>query len=55
VHVLVADGEPSQRRSLARALMARGLVVDTAESGAAALDLMRARPVDVVLLGSDSP
>jgi DNA-binding NtrC family response regulator len=52
--VLVVDGEPAQRRSLARALMARGLVVDTAESGAAALDLLRARPVDVVLMGCEA-
>jgi DNA-binding NtrC family response regulator len=52
-HVLVADDEPALRRSLARALMARGLTVDTAESGAAALDLMRTRPIDALLLDGE--
>jgi len=54
-HVLVVDDEPAARRSLARALMARGLVVDTAESGAAALDLVRTRPIDAVLLDREMP
>jgi DNA-binding NtrC family response regulator len=54
-HVLVVDDEPAARRSLARVLQARGLLVDTAESGAAALDLLRTRPVDVVLLDRDLP
>jgi DNA-binding NtrC family response regulator len=54
-HVLVVDDEPAARRSLARALMARGFVVDTAESGAAALDLVRTRAVDAVLLDREMP
>jgi DNA-binding NtrC family response regulator len=54
-HVLVVDDEPAARRSLARALMARGLVVDTAESGAAVLDLVRTRPIDAVLLDREMP
>ena len=54
-HVLVVDDEPAARRSLARALMARGMVVDTAESGAAALDLVRTRPIDAVLLDREMP
>lgn len=53
--ILVVDDEPAQRRALARVLMARGLSVDTAESGAAALDLLRTRGVDVVLLDQDMP
>ncbi len=52
-HVLVVGDDPALRRSLARALMARGLTVDTAESGAAALDLLRTRPADAVLLDRD--
>jgi DNA-binding NtrC family response regulator len=54
-HVLVVDDEPAIRRSLARALLARGLTVDTAESGAAALDLLRTRAVDAVLLDREMP
>jgi DNA-binding NtrC family response regulator len=53
--VLVVDDDATARRALARALLARGLSVDTAESAAAALDLVRARPVDVVLLDHDMP
>jgi DNA-binding NtrC family response regulator len=54
-HVLVVDDEPATRRALARALLARGLTVDTAESGAAALDLVRTRSIDAVLLDRDMP
>jgi DNA-binding NtrC family response regulator len=54
-HVLVVDDEPALRRSLARALMAQGLTVDTAESGAAALDLVKTRPIDAVLLDREMP
>ncbi len=54
-HVLVVDDEPAARRALARALMACGLTVDTAESGAAAIDLVRTRPIDAVLLDREMP
>jgi DNA-binding NtrC family response regulator len=54
-HVLVVDDEPVVRRTMARALMARGVAVDTAEGGVAALDLLRARPVDAVLLDRAMP
>jgi DNA-binding NtrC family response regulator len=53
--VLVVDDEPVVRRTLARALMTRGIAVDTAESGTAALDLLRTRPVDAVLLDRGMP
>jgi DNA-binding NtrC family response regulator len=51
----VVDDEPALRRSLARALLARGFSVDTAESGQAALDLLRTRPIDAVLLDREMP
>lgn len=53
--VLVVDDEPVVRRTLARALMGRGMAVDTAEGGAAALDLLRGRPIDAVLLDRAMP
>jgi DNA-binding NtrC family response regulator len=49
------DDEPAARRGLARALLARGLAVDTAESGEAALDLLRTRPADAALLDHEMP
>jgi DNA-binding NtrC family response regulator len=55
VRVLVVDDEPVVRRTIARALMARKIAVDTAEGGAAALDLLRARPIDAVLLDRAMP
>ncbi len=48
--VLVVDDEAALRRSVARILMSRGFDVDTAEDGLAALDLLKARAVDVILL-----
>jgi DNA-binding NtrC family response regulator len=53
--VLVVDDEPAIRRGLARALLGHGFAVDTAEGGRAALDLLRTRPVDVVLLDRAMP
>ncbi|MFT3768330.1 MAG: sigma-54 dependent transcriptional regulator [Minicystis sp.] len=53
--VLVVDDEPVVRRTLARALMGRGIAVDTAEGGAAALDLLRTRAIDAVLLDRAMP
>ena len=55
VRVLIVDDEPSIRRAIARGLIASRFVVDTAESAMAALDLLRARPIDVVLLDHDMP
>src|SRR4029078_9370716 len=48
--VLLVDDEPALRRSVARLLMAKGFAVDTAEDGAAALDLLKTRNIDVMLL-----
>jgi DNA-binding NtrC family response regulator len=48
--VLVVDRETSVRRSVARALLARGLDVLTAEDADAALALLGTTPVDVVVL-----
>ncbi len=48
--VLLVDDEPAMRRSTARLLMGRGFVVDTADDGAAALDLLKTRGTDVLLL-----
>jgi DNA-binding NtrC family response regulator len=53
--VLVVDDEPVVRRTLARALMGRGVAVDTAEGGMAALDLLRTRAIDAVLLDRAMP
>lgn len=48
--VLLVDDEPSLRRSIARLLMSKGFAVDTAEDGEAALDLLKTRNIDVMLL-----
>jgi len=53
--VLLVDDEPALRRSAARLIMTRGFAVDTAEDGAAALDLLKTRPVDVLLLDLAMP
>jgi DNA-binding NtrC family response regulator len=53
--VLVVDDEPSQRRSLARLLMAGGFDVLTAEDGRAGLSLLATTRIDVVLLDADMP
>src|SRR4051794_5011080 len=48
--ILLVDDEPSLRRSVARLLISKGFAVDTAEDGAAALDLLKTRSIDVMLL-----
>ncbi|MCA9639323.1 MAG: response regulator, partial [Myxococcales bacterium] len=48
--VLVADDEPSLRRTLARMLSARGMQVHTAEDGQAALAILQTQPIDVALV-----
>ncbi|MCS6900494.1 MAG: response regulator [Myxococcales bacterium] len=52
IRVLVADLETASRRELARALLARGQEVLTAESGEAALALARSEPLDVALVSA---
>ncbi len=51
--LLLIDDEAAVRRGLGRVLLQKGFAVDTAESGAAALDLLRARPIDVALVDRD--
>src|SRR5262249_34971169 len=48
--VLVVDDEPVVRRSLARLLLARGMLVLTAEDGAAAIEQLGKEKVDVALV-----
>ena len=53
--ILVVDDEPQIRRTLATNLRARGMDVDLAASGEEALDLLAARPPDLVLLDLGLP
>ncbi len=53
--MLLVDDEPAVRRGVARLLLGKGLEVDTAEDGAAALALLGTRNVDVVLLDQGLP
>jgi signal transduction histidine kinase/DNA-binding response OmpR family regulator len=55
VCVLVVDGDPSRRRTLARALGAEGLTVLVAESGAQGFGLLHSQPVDAVVLDHELP
>src|SRR5438128_2137160 len=47
--VLVADDEPTLRRTLARLLNSRGMTVLTADDGAAAIEILSRETVDVGL------
>ena len=47
--ILVVDDEPSNRESLERIFRREGFAVETAADGAAALELLRQRPVNVIL------
>src|SRR4051812_43623482 len=53
--ILVVDDEASARSGLEKLLKQEGYVVDTAESGAAALDVMAEHPVDVVVTDLKMP
>ena len=53
--VLIVDDEPSTRSGLSRLLAAEGYSVESAESGAAALELVAARPPDVVVTDLKMP
>lgn len=55
IRVLVVDDEPSICRAVSLALSRAGLEAHTALSGDAALDVLRAMPVDVLLLDLRMP
>src|SRR5947209_12705457 len=55
IRVLVVDDEPSARAGLEKLLKSEGFVVDVAEDGAAALEIARERPPDVVLTDLKMP
>jgi two-component system KDP operon response regulator KdpE len=55
VRVLVVDDEPPIRRFLRTSLAAQGYDVTEAEDGAGALDAMRRRPPDVLILDLGLP
>ena len=55
VHVLVVDDDAAFRRSVVRLLVARQFRVDTADSGAAALEYVAAHDPDVVLCDLQMP
>jgi two-component system KDP operon response regulator KdpE len=53
--VLVVDDEPAIRRFLRTSLTAQGYQIMDAENGAGALDLLRTKPVDVLVLDLGLP
>lgn len=53
--VLLVDDEDIFREATARQLKVRGFVVNTADSGQAALELIHSDPPDVVLLDQQMP
>ncbi len=53
--VLLVDDEDVFREATARQLKVRGFVVNTADSGQAALELVHSDPPDVVLLDQQMP
>jgi two-component system response regulator MprA len=55
VHVLVAEDDRAVRESLARALGLEGYDVRSVSNGAQALDALRERPADLVLLDVSMP
>jgi len=55
VRVLVVDDEEALRTTLARVLKQRGIVVETADNGFAALDMIEKTPFDVVLVDVRMP
>jgi two-component system response regulator HydG len=55
VHVLIVDDEPAARSGLSRLLVGEGYSVETADGGAAALELASARPPDLVVTDLKMP
>jgi two-component system KDP operon response regulator KdpE len=53
--ILVVDDEPQLRRALRSTLSALGFVVADAESGEAALEMVRAEKFDLILLDINMP
>ena len=53
--VLLVDDEDVFREAMARQLTVRGFVVQTADSGEAALDIVRDDPPEVVVLDQQMP
>jgi CheY-like chemotaxis protein len=55
LHILAVDDDATNRRVMAQALTAFGHAVETAEDGHAALEMLAARPFDLVLLDIHMP
>ena len=55
INILVVDDDPAFRQGLRASLKAGGFDVDTARNGEEALDYVRERPVDTVLLDINMP
>jgi len=55
IKVLVVDDEERFRNTLGKLLTSHGMTVTIAESGAAALDILRREPHDIVLLDVKMP
>lgn len=54
-HILVVDDEPGMRRLVSLYLQPAGFLVETAESGAEALDRVERGPIDLVVLDLGLP
>lgn len=55
LHILAADDDATNRRVMTQALTAFGHAVETADDGHAALEMLAARPFDLVLLDLHMP
>ncbi len=55
IKVLVVDDEERFRNTLGKLLTSHGITVTTTDSGAAALDILRSEPHDIVLLDVKMP
>src|SRR5450631_1272466 len=55
MNLLIVDDEPAMRRVLRNSLQPTGYAVEEAASGEAALDAMRHRPSEMVLLDINMP
>jgi two-component system response regulator MprA len=55
MHILVVDDDVSVRFLIHRALQEEGFIVSTAENGVQALEIVRAEPVDMVILDLEMP